>query len=106
MRKNAGRGGKNHADTDEKKDRVCVCVRIARDCRNLHAVYLRSGWILHPLPMILYGGLGLTLVASVVGAIILAVDGVRLLLRRPVGRWYKIVLDFVPLLLWLIFWML
>lgn len=68
--------------------------------------YLRSGWILHPLPMILYGGLGLTLVASVVGAIILAADGVRLLLRRPVGRWYKIVLDFVPLLLWLIFWML
>ena len=38
MRKNAGRGGKNHADTDEKKDRVCVCVRIARDCRNLHVV--------------------------------------------------------------------
>lgn len=69
-------------------------------------LYLRSGWILQPLPMILYGGLGLTLVASVVGAIILAADGVRLLLRRPVGRWYKIVLDFVPLLLWLIFWML
>lgn len=69
-------------------------------------LYLRSGWILYPLPMILYGGLGLTLVASVVGAIILAADGVRLLLRRPVGRWYQIVLDFVPLLLWLIFWML
>ena len=49
-------------------------------------VYLWSGWILHPLPRILYGGLGLTLVASVVGAIILAADGVRLLLRRPVGR--------------------
>ena len=69
-------------------------------------LYLRSGWILQPLPVVLYGGLGLTLVASVVGAIILAADGLRLLLPPPVGRWYKIVLDFVPLLLWLIFWML
>ena len=69
-------------------------------------MYLRSGWMAHCLPIFLYGGLGLALVASVVGAIVLAVDGVRLLLRQPTGRWYKIVLDFVPALLWLIFWML
>lgn len=69
-------------------------------------LYLRSTWILHPMPVVMYGGLGLTVVASVVGALLLAVDGIRLLTdptRRRVG---KIILDFVPLLLWLLFWML
>lgn len=73
----------------------------------LIAHYLRSAWAF-PLPIMLYGLLGLALAVSILAALVLAADGVRLLVRlsrtahRPL--WGKILLDFLPLAALIAFW--
>ena len=73
----------------------------------LIAHYLRSAWAF-PLPAVLYGLLSLALAVSILAALVLAADGVRLLMRLSRAAhpplWGKILLDFLPLAALIAFW--
>lgn len=70
----------------------------------LIARYLRTAWA-SPL---LYALLGLALAGSILAALVLAADGVRLLVRAPRAAhrplWGKVLLDFLPLAALIAFW--
>lgn len=73
----------------------------------LMLLYLRAAWS-SPLPAALYGALGVLLALCVLCALVLAADSVRLLLQPGTWRvrWWKIILDLLPLALLVGFWML
>lgn len=66
--------------------------------------YLKSAWTCP----VMYGVFGISLVLYVMCALILAADGIRLLIRHRARHdpIWKIVVDFVPMALLIAFWMI